>query len=228
MNVFKRIAYSLIFHERATEKTYVKFLEKNLKSCGKNLYIVNPHKTFIDKSSLSFISIGDNVQITPGVSILGHDESYSVHGITENFYPRKQTITSIGNNVFIGMNATILMGAQIGDNVIIGAGSVVRGTVESNSVYFGNPAKRIMSIKEHYEHLYKDFEISAYTFIKTFKEKNNRYPSENELSVYSILFEGMELKEDVNKSKEIVDSINSRKINKYKDFDEFIKKYEEK
>ena len=36
-------------------------------------------------------------------------------------------MTTIGDNVFIGVNSTILMGAQIGNNVIIGAGSVVGG-----------------------------------------------------------------------------------------------------
>lgn len=46
------------------------------------------------------------------------------------------------------MNAIILMGANIGDNVIIDAGSVVSGNVESNSVYAGNPAVKICSLQE--------------------------------------------------------------------------------
>jgi len=54
----------------------------------------------------------------------------------------RQPIT-IGNNVFIGINALIMPGTTIGDNVIIGGGSVVRGDVPSDSIMIGNPATRI-------------------------------------------------------------------------------------
>ena len=55
----------------------------------------------------------------------------------------------IGNNVFIGMGATILMGADIGDNCIIGAGSVVKGTIPPNSVVAGNPARVICKLRSN-------------------------------------------------------------------------------
>lgn len=57
-----------------------------------------------------------------------------------------QRKTEIGNNVFIGWGATILGGSQVGNNVIIGANAVVSRIVEDNSVYAGNPAKKIMSL----------------------------------------------------------------------------------
>ena len=47
--------------------------------------------------------------------------------------------------------STILPGSTIGDNVIIGAGACVSGWIEYNSVYAGNPAKRICSIEEWIE-----------------------------------------------------------------------------
>ena len=55
----------------------------------------------------------------------------------------------IGNNVFIGANVTILPGTTIGNNCIIGAGSVVKGICEDNYVYAGNPARKIISIDEY-------------------------------------------------------------------------------
>ena len=70
---------------------------------------------------------------------------------TRIFDPEQTTIDvqnphmlKIGNNVFSGMYAIILKGTTIGDNVIIGAGSVVNGRVESNSVYAGVPAKKMV------------------------------------------------------------------------------------
>ena len=51
----------------------------------------------------------------------------------------------VGDNVFIGINCTILPNTNIGNNCIVGAGSVVRGDFPDNSVIVGNPAKTIMS-----------------------------------------------------------------------------------
>lgn len=49
----------------------------------------------------------------------------------------------IGSNVFIGMRSIVLPGTTIGDDVIIGAGSVVKGVVPAGTVWAGNPAKQI-------------------------------------------------------------------------------------
>ena len=49
----------------------------------------------------------------------------------------------IGNESFIGANSVVKQGLKIGDNVIIGAGSVVIQDIEDNSVYAGNPCKKI-------------------------------------------------------------------------------------
>ena len=53
----------------------------------------------------------------------------------------------IGDNVFIGMNSIILKGTVIGNNCVIGAGSVVHGKFEDNCVIAGNPAKVIKFLK---------------------------------------------------------------------------------
>ena len=47
----------------------------------------------------------------------------------------------IGENVFIGLNVIILKGAEIGDNSVIGAGSIVRGKIPANCMAAGVPAK---------------------------------------------------------------------------------------
>ena len=52
----------------------------------------------------------------------------------------------IGNNVWIGGNVNVLPGVTIGDNVVIGAGSVVNKDIPSNSVAVGNPCKVIKEI----------------------------------------------------------------------------------
>ena len=58
---------------------------------------------------------------------------------------------SIGDNCFIGARVTILPGVKIGNNVIVGAGSVVKGEIPDNSVIFGNPAKVVAQTSEWIE-----------------------------------------------------------------------------
>ena len=54
----------------------------------------------------------------------------------------------VGNNSFIGLGAILLPGARIGDNVIVGAGSVVRGEVHNNRIVIGNPCRVIADTLE--------------------------------------------------------------------------------
>jgi carbonic anhydrase/acetyltransferase-like protein (isoleucine patch superfamily) len=87
------------------------------------------------------IEIGSNVSITEGVTILTHGYDWSIFKGRDGWVLGSAGHVKIGDNVFIGMNATILKGVEIGDNVIIGAGSVVTKSIPANSVAVGNPAR---------------------------------------------------------------------------------------
>jgi sugar O-acyltransferase (sialic acid O-acetyltransferase NeuD family) len=50
----------------------------------------------------------------------------------------------IGDHSFIGANSTVKQGVTIGDNVIVGAGAVVLNNIPSNSIYVGNPARKLV------------------------------------------------------------------------------------
>lgn len=55
----------------------------------------------------------------------------------------------VGDNVFIGARVIVLPGTTIGNNVVVGAGAIVKGNVPSNTVVAGNPAKVIQTIEEY-------------------------------------------------------------------------------
>ena len=85
------------------------------------------------------VEIGDDVLIAPGVVTTNdHFPELPVDDWSHRF---KKTI--IGNRVSIGANSTIICGVTIGDNTLIGAGSVVTKDCEPNAIYYGNPAKFI-------------------------------------------------------------------------------------
>jgi Acetyltransferase (isoleucine patch superfamily) len=109
---------------------------------GYNTFIGN--NVTIDSVFPWMISIGSGCFLTNGVVILAHDSSL------ENFLSYgKVGRVSIGKNTFLGVRSIILPGVKIGDNVIIGAGSIVTTDIPDNSVAVGNPAHVICSTSEY-------------------------------------------------------------------------------
>ncbi|MDE6834068.1 MAG: sugar O-acetyltransferase [Ruminococcus sp.] len=110
---------------------------------GKNC-MIQQCCTFFDRGG---ITIGNGVFIGPKVNLvtLNHDL---------NLPNRSATIAKpivIKDNVWIGINATVLQGVTVGENAVIGAGAVVTKDVPPNTVVAGNPAQIIktIDISEH-------------------------------------------------------------------------------
>ena len=88
------------------------------------------------------IEIGEDTQIGPGTLITTTDHNY--YGKLESIYKR----VVIGQSVWIGANVTILPGVDIGDFVVVGAGSVVTKNIPSRSVAVGVPARVIRQFEK--------------------------------------------------------------------------------
>ena len=86
------------------------------------------------------LEIGDRVSTGPHVSILGPRHAKIEPG------DRVRTKTIIGNNVWISTGAIIQFGVKIGDDAIIGPGSVVARDVPANSYVCGNPARDLTKL----------------------------------------------------------------------------------
>ncbi len=142
----KLISY---FDHRLYMKLYIPLLKKNgMKITGIPRYI-GVHVSFDDFNK---IKIGDRVVISDDCHFLTHDYSITTALIAINKKPNKDIALvrgiTVGENVFIGKKTIVMPNTQIGNNVIIGAGSVVRGVLESNSIYLGNPAQKIGNIEQ--------------------------------------------------------------------------------
>lgn len=79
-----------------------------------------------------------------------HDYSISkgLKVLDHNLNGRFLRPISVGSNCFIGMRTILLPGTTLGDNVIVGAGSVVKGEFPSNVVIAGNPARVLCKTEE--------------------------------------------------------------------------------
>ncbi len=111
-------------------------------SIGRNTF-VNTNCMFQDNNK---ISIGENGLIAPYVQIYTatHPLKASERIIESGEGSRYMTAAKpvvIGDNVWIGGNAVIFPGTTVGNNVVIGAGSVVTKSIPDNVVAFGNPCE---------------------------------------------------------------------------------------
>lgn len=96
--------------------------------------------------SKKLIKIGKKTIIAPNSIIIDHD-GHEVNNMNSRINTKdKGSEIIIGENCWIGMNSIILKGVEIGNNTVIGAGSIVTSSCESNSIYAGNPAKKIKNI----------------------------------------------------------------------------------
>lgn len=109
---------------------------------GKNFYS-NHNLVILDANKVEF---GNNVFIGPncGFYTSGHPLDYK----TRNKGLEYAKPIKVGNNVWFGGNVCVLPGVTIGDNVVIGAGSVVNKDIPSNVVAIGNPCKMVKEILE--------------------------------------------------------------------------------
>ena len=136
-------------------------------SCGKNVWIVPPMKLAVGKyisigegcyfnAGTTFIDdwkieIGSNCLFGPNVTLCTTGHPISPNHRMDGMYsfPIK-----IGNTCWIGANVIVLPGVTIGDNTVIGAGSVVTKDIPANVVAAGNPCRVLRQIDERDETYY--------------------------------------------------------------------------
>ena len=116
---------------------YLRVLATNMKGYDIHKSVILERHLHLDRLFPQGIHIQENSLIASGVTILSHDHCKRI-----NNQPLL-TDTYIGKRCFIAVGATILPGVRIGDEVIVGAGSVVTRDVPSNVIVAGNPARII-------------------------------------------------------------------------------------
>ena len=162
--VFHLLRFLLRFLEATFVRVYMPIYIRLLrfygvKFIGKPRYI----STKVKFDDFDRVEIGERVVISENVIMLTHDYSLTTGLIAIDKQPPSDMAfikpITIKSNVFIGMNSLILPGAVINENVIIGAGSVVRGIIPADSIVLGNPAtvvsKLTDQVKKWEKHLSK-------------------------------------------------------------------------
>lgn len=146
--IFHFLKMILILLSYLSHRLYMRFYVPLLKFNGMNINgmprYIGPFVKFDDFDQ---IHLGNRNVISDECHFLTHDYSLTTALISINEKPDtdRAIIKSIklGNNCFIGKKSILMPGTLIGNNVIVGAGAVVRGIIPDGSVVIGNPAKVI-------------------------------------------------------------------------------------
>jgi maltose O-acetyltransferase len=125
------------------------FIESDFKCVfGKNIHfkgmaMLNFNCTLLDSN---IITIGDRTLIGPGCHIICTNHAIDAEERLKGLFNNRPI--TIGDRVWIGGNTTILPGVTIGDETVIGAGSVVTEDIPSGVVAVGNPCRVLRKITE--------------------------------------------------------------------------------
>lgn len=125
---------------------------------GKNVY-ANFNLTVVDDTH---IYVGDGTMFGPNVTLAtaGHPIDPELRAATYQY----NMAIHIGKNCWLGAGVIVLPGITIGDNVVIGAGSVVTKDLPDNVIAVGNPCHVLRSVSEHdREYYFKNRKIDRET-----------------------------------------------------------------
>ena len=112
---------------------------------GKNCHI-SPY-VLIDLLHPELIEIGDNVTISSNSMIFAHVNPSSNNFLKKHGYPRTVKPVSIKSGAIVSVGCIVIAGVTIGENSIVGAGSVVTQDVPDYCVAVGNPARVVKKIE---------------------------------------------------------------------------------
>lgn len=137
---------------------------------GKNFF-ANYNCTILDVAK---VKIGDNCMFAPNVAV--YTAGHPIHPATRSTLYEYGIEVTIGDNVWVGGNAVICPGVHIGDNCVIGAGSVVTKDIPAWSVAVGNPAKVIKTITDADKKFYfrdREFDDEAWEDVERILANKN-------------------------------------------------------
>lgn len=176
-----------LWHVRNSEALIAYYRKRGIQ-IGERCVFRSPGTTRIDLSRPSLIVIGDNVDMNKNFQIMSHDWSSLVFRAKYHDFVNSSGRVIIGNNVYFGTDVVVLKGVSIGDNCIIGAGSIVSRSIPSNSVAAGVPARVISSLENYYIKRKEAGLQEAVEYVKSIQQRYGRDPYPEEMREEFIYF----------------------------------------
>lgn len=190
-----------------SNQNFITYLRRQGVKVGENVNFRYPEHAVIDLNRPSLIEIGNNVDINDNFTIMTHDfGTYVLRNLYHDFVASSGRVI-IGNNIYFGRDVTVLKGVTIGDNCIIGLGSIVTRDIPSNSVAVGVPCRVVCSIEDYYQKRRKIQVQEAIELGVSIIDNLNRQPVITDFKEEWVLFL---TESDMEKYPEIMPQVNYR------------------
>ena len=193
----KRLYYRLKeMYNRSSNERFINYLRTKGVVVGEDVRFLYPASTSIDVTRPSLVTIGNKCFFNKNFTLLTHDwvTHVFIHAGLD-FLPSSGRV-KIGNNVSFGYNVMILKGVTIGDNVFIGANSIVSKDLPSNCVAAGTPCKVIYTLDDYYSKRIIDSETEALDYARSIQERYGRKPVMSDFyEEFPLFLDGAKVKE---------------------------------
>ena len=229
--MINKIIRRLFYGNKADSKAYIEYLRGLGMKIGEETTIYVPTKTQIDTTRPWLISIGNNVKITEDVTILTHGFDWSVlKGVYGDILGSGGGCGNWQQRLY-RYEFNNPKGVHIGNNVIIGANSLVNKDIPDNCVAAGNPCKVIMGLEAYHEKRKAAQVAEARELVQLYRERYGREPDEKALHEFFWLFtdgndelpECWESMMKLGGNYEYTKEQFKKNNKKFKDMDEFLK-----
>lgn len=176
-----------LWHRRSSD-SYIGWLRSKGVEIGEGCIFRGQRTARIDISRPEMVTIGNNVDMNMHFQVLTHDWGSHVfrgkyHDLVNSCAP-----VNIGSNIYFGTNVIVLKGITIGDNCIIGAGSIVTHDIPSNSVATGSPCRVVCSLRDYYEKRKRLGLAEAMERVRRIRKRYGRDPYPREMTEEFIYF----------------------------------------
>ena len=227
VSFIRRIFNAILLRLTRGTRLYPWFLRYKGVKIGNNIWWGDMRTISIDWSRPSLVEIGDDVRINTGFTLLTHDSSNMVfRKLYNDFVPSSGRI-KIGSNIYFGRHCTVLKGVTVGDNCIIGYGSLVTRDIPAGSVAVGRPAKVICTVEEYYKKRKERCVEEALDYARSIQERFGRKPQLKEFfEEFPLFMEGTEESDLLPIKEQLRDAYpyyreHNRPV--FKGFDDFLK-----
>ena len=169
------------FWVRRNSNSFITYLRSKGVTIGENCIMRSPSTTRIDLQRPELITIGNNVDMNMNFQIMTHDWGSLVFRAKYHDFINSTGKVVIGNNIYFGTDVIVLKGVTIGDNCIIGAGSIITKSIPANSVAAGIPCRVVCSLEDYYKKRKTLALNEAVERVKLFEKRWGRKPLPKEV-----------------------------------------------
>lgn len=182
INLIKRL------YSTSSNARFISHLKTGGVKIGNNVIFRNPRSCRVDITRPSLVTIGDNVDFNDNFQLLTHDWACTVFRNKYSDFVNSSGHVTIGSNIYFGANVIVLKSVAIGDNCVIGAGSLVTHDIPANSVAAGVPCKVICSIDDYYRRRKLAGLEEAKEYVRSIRKRFGREPLLKELHEEFVYF----------------------------------------